>query len=195
MPCSLVSSLLRWRKQKVGHAILPHSVRSCNRRAFRAITRGNCGVGGKRGLLPREEKGKAEGGREGGWKGGIKQTPTSTRMRLPTPSPSQVPLPPPPVANVQRYFNLKGTRSKKSKWGGALARAALGMTSSGFAGRREKFHKCTSLLSRCSFLCEHIFMILLGKKLHFLMKFCLLCEVASSCSCMLPFLKENFHSK
>ena len=164
--------------------------------SFRAITRGNCGVGGKKGLLPLEEKEKVEGGRMERRKGVLNRPNEHTNAAShPFLLPPSFPLPPPPVANVQRYFNLKGTRRKKSEWGSALARAALGMTSLGFAGWREKIHRCTSALSRCSFLCEHIFMNLLGKKLHFPMKFCLLCEVAASCSCMLPFLKENFHSK
>ena len=101
LPSSVLHSLLRWRKQKVRHL---HSVGwlvgSCNR-AFRAITRGNCGVGGKElgrgrmeGVLNRPQRAHECG--EGGTRsGGTALVP--------------FPLLPPPVDNVQRYFNVKGS--------------------------------------------------------------------------------------
>ena len=124
------TSVFGWQRNKK-FAILAHSlsagsfVQSCLASflpsflpsSFRAITRGNCGVGGKRGCcLWRKRNRQREDG-----KGVLNRPQRAHECGFPPlPSPPSLPLPPPPVANVQRYFNLKGTRSKKSKWGSAL---------------------------------------------------------------------------
>ena len=61
--------------------------------SFRAITRGNCGVGGKKGLLPLEEKEKVEGGRMERRKGVLNRPQRAHECGFPPlPSPSLLPI-------------------------------------------------------------------------------------------------------